>query len=250
MMRPAKNLSRILLTCRDKARLQATYVPALRLGGWDGPIQVVSSEDGLPDLEGVAGVLLSGGGDIHPRHWDPDEPVHPAAEVDEARDELELPLIREAWTRRLPMLGICRGEQALNVALGGSLIQDIPSHFGCAADAHSHGTPDIPEVRHQVSISGEGLLASVLRADTVFVNSRHHQAVARLAPGFRAVAWALDQPGIIEAIEPEERTRWVLGVQWHPENLVQRTDAAGEVARRIFASFAKAVFSNIPNLSR
>lgn len=250
MMRLAKNLSRILVTCRDKVRLQATYVPALRLGGWDGPLQLVAPEDGPPDLEGVVGVLLSGGGDIYPRHWDPGEPVHPSAEVDAARDELELPLIREAWACRLPMLGICRGEQALNVALGGSLIQDIPSHFGCAADAHSHGTPDIPEVRHQVSIADGSLLASVLLADPVFVNSRHHQAVNRLAPGFRAVAWALDQRGIIEAIEPEDRTRWVLGVQWHPENLVQRTDAAGEAARRLFVSFATAVFSNISNLSR
>lgn len=234
-------VSSILVTCRDKARALKSYVPALRQGGWVGEVRILAPGDELDTLEGVAGLLLCGGGDIHPRHWDPDEPLHPTAEVDEGRDALELPLIRRVREAGLPILGICRGEQALNVALGGSLCQDIPSAFGCDSELHSHGTPDLPEIRHSVSIEPHSRLHALVGAQSIPVNSRHHQAVACLPPGFRAVAWhpetAREGEPLIEAIESEDGL--VLGVQWHPENLVDMESEAGRAARSLFEAFVR-----------
>jgi putative glutamine amidotransferase len=191
-------------------------------------------------------VVLCGGLDIHPRLWDAGEPVHPAAEVDEARDALEAPLAREAWRLGLPILGICRGEQILNAALGGSLIQDIPSHFACESDRHRHGSSDFPELHHRVTLDPRSRLAELLGYPEIQVNSRHHQAVKRLAPGLRAVAWHPDtrhpQGGpLIEGIEAEDSHRWAFGVQWHPENLMGLQGEAGDAARRLFEGFAEAV---------
>ena len=238
-------MSSILLTCRDRFRLENTYVPALQHQGWDGELRIASPGLPVPSLEGVAGLLLSGGSDIHPRRWDPREPVHPAAEVDEERDALEIPLIAQAWARGIPILGICRGEQILNVALGGSLIQDIPSHYGCPSDRHSHGSPDEPELRHVVFLQPDSRLAGWLEAAEVAVNSRHHQAVARLAPGLKAVAWhretSVAGAMLIEGIEAEDAARWAFGVQWHPENLVGFENEAGLAARSLFKAFLEAV---------
>jgi putative glutamine amidotransferase len=245
-------VSSILMTCRDLRRLEQNYVPALQHQGWKGGLVIATPEAPVSSLEGVAGLMLAGGNDIHPRHWDPSEPVHPTAEVDEARDALELPLIRQAWQRRIPILGICRGEQILNVALGGSLIQDIPSHFHCPGDRHSHGTPDEPELHHGVSLQPDSRLAQLLGTLDVQVNSRHHQAVQRLAPGFKAVAWHPEthdgQTSLIEAIEAEDPTRWAFGVQWHPENLVGFGNGAGEAARQLFRAFVAAVRSQVESL--
>lgn len=240
MMAPEGPVSSILVTCSDKPRLERTYVPALRLAGWNGELRIVNPEDPFPSLEGVTGLLLCGGYDIHPRHWNPSEPVHPSAELDEGRDALEIPLVKVAWERGLPILGVCRGEQILNVALGGSLIQDVPSHFGCAADVHNHGTAEKPEIWHEVRVEPSSRLSNLLGGTVVPVNSRHHQAVDRLAPGLRPVAWPLSGPALIEGIECEDATRWVFGVQWHPENLVGMENGAGSAARNLFSGFAAA----------
>ena len=140
---------------------------------------------------------MPGGYDIHPRRWDEDEALHPTAEPDEARDELEIPLAREAWRLGLPILGICRGEQVLNVALGGSLIQDIPSHCGVDdGPAQPRAPPRRPEEAHQVELAPGSRLARLVGGPAPTVNSRHHQAVLRVAPGLRAVAWYRDpEPG-------------------------------------------------------
>ena len=236
-------MSRLLLTCRNKSAIERSYIPAVRLGGWAGAILPVAPGDPPPDLEGVAGLLMVGGDDIHPRWWDPGEALHPAAEPDEARDDLEIPLAREAWRRGLPILGICRGEQLLNVALGGSLIQDIPSRCGLAPGLHNVGTSAVPEEAHRVDIAPGSRLAALVGAAAATVNSRHHQAVLRVAPGLRAVAWWRDPAGseLVEGIEAEAADRWVVGVQWHPENLVGLASATGEAAQGIFRGFAAAL---------
>lgn len=238
-------MSSILVTCGSKSGAERHYLPAIWLGGWRGDILLVAPRDPPPSLETVSGLLLCGGLDIHPRLWDAEEPVHPTAEVAEDRDALETPLVREAWERGLPILGICRGEQLLNVALGGSLIQDIPCHFGCPSERHRHGCSEAPELHHAVQLEPMSRLAECLRCPRIPVNSRHHQAVKRLAPGLKAVAWDLNtrhpETGpLIEGIEAEDENRWVLGVQWHPENLVGLEGEAGEAARRLFGSFAEA----------
>ena len=240
----------ILVSCRDLGKAEEHYAAALREAGWTGELRLRSPLDPEPAsleaaLAGISGLLLTGGWDIHPRNWDPAEPLHPTAEVDEARDAQEIPLILEAWKRRIPIFGICRGEQILNVALGGSLIQDIPDHFGCPPERHQHGSAEEPGELHPVEIRAGTRLAALLGAARVPVNSRHHQAVGRLAPELALAAAESSTAGpeglLVEAVEARDPRRWVLGVQWHPENLVHREDAAGRAARALFAGFLEAL---------
>jgi putative glutamine amidotransferase len=223
------------------------YVPAIRKGGWDEEIQLLAPGDPIPSLEaGILGLLLTGGDDIHPSCWDPAEPVHPAAEPDPERDALEIPLARRAWELGLPILGICRGEQLLNVALGGSLIQDIPSHYLCEPARHQVGSSTLPpQLAHRVTVDPASRLQGLVGSQEVEVNSRHHQAVARLAPGLRAVAWhgATEKDGqpLVEAVEAQDASRWVVAVQWHPENLVALDHPAAAAALGLFRGFAQAL---------
>lgn len=235
-------MATILVSCRDRDYAEHHYLPPLHRAGWSGAVRWV--EPGRPGtgLGDAAGLLLTGGLDIHPRHWDPGEPVHLAAQLDPERDALEIPLVLEAWDRRLPILGICRGEQILNVALGGSMIQDIPDHFGCPSEVHRHGTALLPGELHPVEVVPGTLLAELLGAGPVPVNSRHHQAALRVAPGLRVnaihAATRLGGAALVEGLEAVDPSRWALGVQWHPEDLAARSDPAGEAARRLFQAYA------------
>ena len=238
--------SSVLVSCKNKSGAEKHYLPALAAAGWTGATELVAPGDPQPDLSRASGLLLTGGFDIHPRHWDEAEWVHPKAEVDADRDDFELPLIRAAWERKLPILGVCRGEQILNVALGGSLIQDVPDHFHCEPERHQHGTPDVPDMRHRVQLAPGSRLRALLGEDVFLVNSRHHQAVKRLAPPLVAVGWHLDtvhpETGpLIEAVEAADLDRWVFGVQWHPENLVNLKGPAGDAARDLFIAFVQAI---------
>jgi len=231
----------LLISCRDAGYAESHYLPPLARAGWVGEVRFQVPGAPLPPPEGMAGIVLTGGLDIHPRNWDPQEPVHPAAQVDEERDAMEIPLVRLAWDRRIPLLGICRGEQILNVALGGSMIQDVPEHFGCAPDLHQHGSAQEPGALHDVRFETGSILATLLGTASVQVNSRHHQAVHRIAPGLRACAF---DPGtrvgdacLVEAIEAVDPGRWTIGVQWHPEDLAIRQDPVGLAARNLFAAF-------------
>ncbi|MFH1569174.1 MAG: gamma-glutamyl-gamma-aminobutyrate hydrolase family protein [Gemmatimonadota bacterium] len=232
-------MTELLITCRQRDVVDRNYLPAVRLGGWEGPVRVVQTGDRAPEAASCRGLLLTGGADLHPRHWDPGEAVHPAAELDEARDALELPLIRQVWAAGRPILGICRGIQTLNVALGGSLVQDLASHYGI--EVASHRCTD-PALCHRVAVDPASRLAACLGSADVLVNSRHHQAVGQVAPPLRAVAHD-PRPGtpVIEGIEARDAGRWVLGVQWHPENLVGLEGEAGRAARSLFRAFAAAL---------
>ena len=154
--------SNLLVSCKNKSGAEKHYLPALKAAGWTGAIHLVAPGDPLPDLARVSGLLLTGGNDIHPCHWDDAEAVHPKAEVDADRDAFELPLVRAAWERNLPILGICRGEQILNVALGGSMIQDVADHYDCEPSRHQHGTPDVPDMRHRVQLAPASRLRALL----------------------------------------------------------------------------------------
>ncbi len=245
MMGEGAAVSRILVTCGRKPGALKHYVPALRLAGWEGEVVLVDSGDPRPEVETYAGVLVTGGRDIHPSLWDPQEAPHPESDIDAERDALEAPVLRRAWELRRPILGICRGAQLLNVVLGGSLVQHLPDWFGCPEDLHRHGTAEEPELRHTVNVDPESRLAALVGAEPLEVNSRHHQAVQRLAPTLRAVAW---HPGtrrgeetLVEAVEAVERARFALGVQWHPENLVGLTSPAGQRSLGLFRGFLDAV---------
>jgi putative glutamine amidotransferase len=162
----------------------------------------------------VAGLLLTGGGDVDPELYG--EAWLHAERVDRARDDFELGLVAEARRRALPLLGICRGAQVLAVALGGSLVQDIPCvqpDKGTAVRHRGDG-PDRRDTEHAVNVESGSLLNRLLRATRLSVNSHHHQAVRELPPPARVVARSDD--GVAEALELPG-SPLVLGIQWHPE---------------------------------
>jgi putative glutamine amidotransferase len=171
-------------------------------------------------LQGLDGLLLTGGDDVAPSRYG--EPPHLSVKEAEAgRDEFEIDLIGAARTRRLPIFAICRGIQVMNVACGGTLVQDIPSQL-TGALSHSLTVPpnQAYSLAHEIWIEKDSLLSRLMcdrlvDADTCEVNSRHHQAVKIAAPGFKVSATAPD--GVIEAIE-DPSVPFCLGVQWHPEN--------------------------------
>lgn len=163
-------------------------------------------------VESLDGLLLSGGGDVAPLYYG-QEAQPGLGEVDLQRDAWEFALVRAALPLGLPLLGICRGLQLINIALGGTLIQDLGG-AGClqhrqqAPGSHaSHTIEILPQTRLAIHLAGEGCLA---------VNSFHHQAPAAVAPGLRKAALAPD--GVIEALE-DSLHPFLLGVQWHPETL-------------------------------
>jgi putative glutamine amidotransferase len=174
----------------------------------------------LDALGAIDGLLLTGGEDVAPERYGAAR--HPSVvDVDEARDEFEIALVGEARRRNLPIFAICRGIQVLNVAFGGTLIQDIASEVAGALEHRLTVPPHKPyDLAHEVWIEKDSLLGRLMGerlggADSCETNSRHHQAVKQLAAGFQSTATAPD--GVIEAIE-DPASRFCLGVQWHPEN--------------------------------
>lgn len=163
------------------------------------------------------GILLTGGGDVDPAVFG--ESPHPRlGTVDADRDQSELALARLTAEDGKPLLGVCRGAQVLNVALGGTLYQDLPSQYGEGLLRHAHPVQEFPRhhLAHPVQVAEASLLAQVLGRPSARVNSRHHQAIRDVAPGLAVVARAPD--GVIEAVERPGHP-FALAVQWHPENL-------------------------------
>ena len=218
----------------ERAYVNGTYVQAVQAAGG---IPVLLTPHFTPEVQAALwqrldGLVLTGGGDIEPTRFG--EARHPAVdEVCPARDDLEIGLTQRALADGVPLFAICRGIQVLNVALGGTLVQDIASEIPGAL-AHSQKAPR-HEPTHAVKVMGEGTrLGRVLGALEVNVNSMHHQAIKRLGEGLCAVAWAPD--GVIEGLEMPGDDRFVLGVQWHPEELVGHDQAA----RNLFAAIVDA----------
>jgi putative glutamine amidotransferase len=177
------------------------------------------------------GLLLTGGADIDPARYG--QPVDGAVDLDPARDELELAAWRETERRGLPVYGVCRGIQAINVFAGGSLIQDVPSHAGTP-----YGSG--PALTHDLELDPAGLIAQLTDADTLTVNSYHHQAIALdgLAPGLRPNAWSASEAGrLIEGLEGTG-DRWIVGIQCHPER-AESTPAEFEAHWQAFVDAAR-----------
>lgn len=193
------------------------YAKALRERGAD----VIVLEPGTAIPADIDGVLFSGGGDIAPERYGEVDSEQVCENVVPERDELELSLARRALADDRPILGICRGFQLVNVALGGKLAMDV----------QGHQAKDDEIITHVVTAGGASKLAAISGTGAMRVNSRHHQAVTpdRLAPGLRATVM---HDGLVEAFE-SDRHRWVVGVQWHPE----RTAEVDAAAVRIFDAF-------------
>ena len=215
-----------------RARLNAAYVDALEGAGL---IPVVApplvGEGAAAELLGrVDGLVLSGGEDVDPRHYGARR--HPASEDPHpGRDAWELALVNAARERRMPVLAICRGMQLLNVALGGTLMQDIPVERPSTV-RHAMSAERNQRV-HEVSCEPETRLHRAVGVRTLSVNSSHHQAIDRLAPALRVSARAYD--GIVEGVETTDPEWWVVGAQWHPEELVATPEPWD---RALFGAFA------------
>lgn len=209
------------------------YEEAIRRAGGDPHVVGAGTPSPADVLQDVQGVLLTGGGDVDPALYG--EAPHGTLDRAEAgRDAFEIDLVRRALEANLPVLAICRGIQLLNVARGGTLIQDIADQV---PNAVGHRVPEPSfAIAHDVWVTSDSLLERIMRerldGDTCAVNSRHHQAVKALGAGLVATATAPD--GIIEAIEDPSR-RFCLGVQWHPENFYR----TGEF-RELFEAFVNA----------
>lgn len=220
-----------------RVRTNAAYVRALEAAGL-APVVVpplADPEVAASIVAGAAGLLLTGGEDVDPARYG--AAPHPAlGPVNAARDATELALVEAARAAGCPVLAICRGIQLLNVALGGTLVQDLPSERPSAV-AHDPGAGRDART-HEVRLVEGSRLARAAGATRVVANSLHHQAVDRVAPGLVVTGTAPD--GVVEGVETPGDAWWVLGVQWHPEEL---TATPERWDRGVFAAFAAAVTS-------
>lgn len=178
-------------------------------------------------MRGVDGVLLSGGADIDARYFG-EENIPDLTDLDWRRDLNEFAMLRAAIDRNLPILGICRGCQVINIALGGSIYQDLPSQYEAPLNTHFVLTDKHLPV-HDVEIVEGSKLHKIVGATSIGVNSRHHQAVKSVAPSLRVSARSKD--GVVEGVE----NRQIVAVQWHPENMA--TEGGREDMKRLFGHF-------------
>jgi putative glutamine amidotransferase len=209
--------------------LPVEYIAAVRRAGGI-PLLLPSGEPQIEELlKLLDGLILSGGGDIDPTHYGSDG--HPAIYlVDGPRDTMELVLAQAAAQRDLPTLGVCRGAQLINVALGGTLVEHLPDELD---NTIAHRQEPRGAVPHPVMIAPGSHLARVLGEHAVVGASWHHQAIRTVAPGLVVTARAAD--GTIEAVELPGH-RWLLAVQWHPE----MTAAEDPVQQRLFEALVAA----------
>jgi len=201
--------------------LEETYTMEVRRAG-GLPVLLplaISAEDAGEYASKLDGILFSGGSDMAP-HLFNEEPIRELNCLLSARDYGELALMKEAGRLRLPVFGICRGCQTINVALGGTLYQDIPRQIPGAGGHYQKGTPDY-EPYHSVSIPGEdSRMAAVFKKSVVRTNSFHHQSVKQLGRGLRVTAQSAD--GVIEAYEGTDSEWYIHAVQFHPEAMGEK----------------------------
>lgn len=217
-----------------RVRLNDAYIRAVRAAGLV-PLVVppLDAGDAVNVLSAVRGLVLTGGEDVDPAAYGAAKSPH-SHDPHRMRDACEIALVRAAHERRVPTLAICRGIQVANVALGGTLIQDIASE---RPDALEHDRSDARGMRlHRVDIDRDTMLVGAVGATRIEVNSSHHQAVDEPANGLRITARAPD--GIVEGAEWRGDDWWMLAVQWHPEELI---DDAAEWDRGVFRAFGEAV---------
>lgn len=212
-----------------RVAVNSSYLAGLQAAGAD-VVLLAPSPYGVPQalFDVLDAVLLPGGVDVDPMHYG-ERPREGLGEVDHGLDDLELPLVRAAVERRLPLFGICRGQQVVNVALGGTLYQDLTRD---GATDFPHATPPDggrDHLAHGIEVSPESHLHRALGGTRLEVNSFHHQAVRRVAPGLRVTAVSPGD-GVIEGLESADGL--VLTVQCHPEELT-----AHAWARHLFGAF-------------
>ncbi|MGQ9819608.1 MAG: gamma-glutamyl-gamma-aminobutyrate hydrolase family protein [Candidatus Kapaibacteriales bacterium] len=193
---------------------------------------------GINDLDSILGnfdgLVLTGGPDVHPRYYNrPEDTIY--CQIDPYRDSLEFKLLDIAFARKLPIFAICRGEQILNVYLGGSLYPDIEKFF--SAPSRHRCSEVVEQCYHSVYVDTNSFFYKIIQNDSLLVNSFHHQAVEKLGRNLRAFAWSSD--GLIEAFEWErmDLKPFFIAIQWHPERL-ELTDS---ISRKLVTRFIEEV---------
>ena len=213
---PANDPKRLFNVATEIQYIQLDYIEFVRLGG-GLPVLIPLMADPI-EIKNLAaridGIILTGGGDLDPELWN-EENTH-SMDVVRRRDDSEIALVLAMRELHKPILGVCRGHQILNVALGGSLYQDIPSQI---PDVLGHPIKDLKEQFHQTQLTRKSSLSEIFNGDTIRTNSSHHQAVRDTGEGLEIVAKASD--GVVEAIQRFD-DYCTIGVQWHPERM--RTD--------------------------
>ena len=204
------------LDCLQEAGLFPVVLPAS-----------MDAQEIAQTVEMCDGLLFTGGHDVNPALYGASP--HPTTVWNTARDRLEQALFALAYERDLPIFGICRGIQLINVMMGGTLYQDLPSEW--KSDTEHHMMPPYDQVCHSVTLTADAPLACLLGCTTLGVNSYHHQAVRQLADGLREMARSED--GLIEAVYAPSR-QFLWAVQWHPE-FSHRTDQSARAVVRAFA---------------
>lgn len=192
-----------------------TYTEAIEAAG-GVPVVIPPQVGNIEELLSVVdGLLISGGGDIDPQRYGDAEVHDKTYGIHNLRDELEIALVKEAIDRDIPMLCICRGIQVLNVALGGTLIQDVPDQYSTEVEHAQQNAGVVKEdPSHRVNVSEGSLLEQTYGSRTIDVNSFHHQAIKDLAPDLVINGVAPDE--VVESVN-RPGNAWILGVQWHPE---------------------------------
>lgn len=195
-------------------------------------VDIYTSENPFEELSKCDGLVLTGGPDVNPgRFGEPNEAGR--CSIDEHRDTLEFKILEEAFRKRMPVLGVCRGLQLINVALGGSLIIDIPTDLGKEV-IHQLDSGD---AYHYIYIDENSHLKELSGIDSALVNSNHHQGIDRLADDLKSTGRTKD--GVVEAFEWKNNSskNWLIGVQWHPERL----KSGDKMSEPIALDFLKAV---------
>lgn len=223
---------KIAVSVSEKEKAKGKESPYFRAlvasGAKPDEVDLVSATDaGRARAKNYDGILFSGGEDVDPALYE-EQKKHESVHVDRRRDDFEFALLDAAIDRRLPILGICRGIQMINVKFGGTLIQDIPSDTELERDHRQPGSRS--DLTHTVTVTEpESALANVV-AGSCRVNSLHHQAIRRLGHGLKVTAHSED--GLVEAVEAADDYPFLMAVQWHPEELADHPEQ-----RKIFEKF-------------
>lgn len=200
-------------------KVKTAYIEAITLAGGIPLILPIIKDNDIIEryFDLIDGILFTGGEDLSPLLYD-ESPMKEVLDISYDRDYSEMELFKGAYKRRIPILGICRGLQLINVALGGSLYQDIHTQLPHALGHMS--TYDISAGYHRIKIVDDTVLYDILGVKEINVNSNHHQSVKDLGKGLRINC--LSKEGIIEGIESIKNSNFVLGVQFHPEAMMYR----------------------------
>lgn len=213
------------------AAVPRSYIDAvLQAGGVPVVMPMMYDEEKVLELlNTMDGIIFAGGGDFDPAYYN-ERPIPQMGKINVPRDEFEMKLVRLAAERSIPILGICRGLQLINIAFGGSLYQDLPAQYYDRSIRHRQTQPS-SESSHAVYVEDNTIFSTIVKERMLMVNSSHHQAIKKVAQGFRVAGKSPDE--IVEVIEKVDGDNWILGVQFHPEARVMED----YTMRRIFQCF-------------